>query len=484
MGIIIRQSIKNTLLTYAGFGLGALNTLVLYTRFMTEQYFGLVGVLLSTATLLMPLMAFGIPNTLVKYYEGYRSETRANRFLSLMLALPLFIIVPLGLFSYFANDAIGAFLAHKNTIVKGYVWHIFIIGMSMAYFEVFFAWSRVQLKTTFGTFLKEVFLRLAIMILLIFLAYEQIAIDTFLYGLVLLYLLRALLMGVYALRTTPFKLSFGQLSGSRSVIWYSLLIILGGSVAVLLLEVDRFMINQYIQIENVAYYTVAIFMATVIIVPSRAMHQITYPLTASLLHKEDMEGLRLLYRKSSQSLLTVAGLIYLLILLNLEDLYRLLPENYSGGFIVVLLIGGIKLFDSFLGINNAILYNSKYYRSLLLMGVLLAGLTILLNMWLIPAFGIEGAAYATFIAVFLYNLAKLLFVRWKFSLVPWSSNTLRLLILMTCCGLIFFWIRFPFHPLLNIGIKSILLSLAFTGSVLYFNLSEDITGFFTRFFKK
>ena len=484
MGIIIRQSIKNTVLTYAGFGLGALNTLVLYTRFMSEEYFGLVGVLLSTATLLMPVMAFGIPNTLVKYYEGYKTADQSDRFLSLMLLLPVLIIVPLGLFSYLANDAIGAFLANKNPIVKGYVWHIFIIGMSMAYFEVFFAWSRVQLKTTFGTFLKEVFIRLAVMILLILLAYQRIDVNTFLQGLVLLYLFRCLLMGIYALRTTPFKISLGKIRGGRSVIWYSTLIILGGSVAVLLLEVDRFMINQYIQIENVAYYTVAIFMATVIIVPSRAMHQITYPLTASLLHKKDTEGLGQLYKKSSQSLLTVAGLIYLLILLNLKDLYRLLPENYSDGFVVVLLIGGVKLFDSFLGINNAILYNSKYYRSLLLMGILLAGLTVLLNMWLIPIFGIEGAAYATFTAVFLYNLGKLFFVRWKFSLVPWSANTFRLLFLMGVCALVFIWMQLPFHPILNIAIKSVLLCLVFAGSVIYFNLSEEVTGFFTKFLKK
>ena len=53
-------------------------------------------------------------------------------------------------------------------------------------------------------------------------------------------------------------------------------IILSGSVANMLLDIDKTMINQYIKIENIAYYSVAVFMAIVISVPSRAMHQITY----------------------------------------------------------------------------------------------------------------------------------------------------------------------------------------------------------------
>ena len=98
---------------------------------------------------------------------------------------------------------------------------------------------------------------------------------------------------------------------------YSTLIILGGSVAVLLLEIDRFMINQYIAIENVAYYSVSIFIATVIAVPSRAMHQITYPMTAELMNVNAMGDLKQLYQKSSLTLFIISGLVFLLVVLNL-----------------------------------------------------------------------------------------------------------------------------------------------------------------------
>jgi O-antigen/teichoic acid export membrane protein len=484
MGIVLRQSIANTAITFTGFGLGAINALVLYTRFMSEAYYGLVGVLLSTATLLMPIMSFGIPNTLVKYYAGFRDREDLQGFLSLVFLFPLLIILPLGAFSHLANTAIGEFLARKNAIVSDYVWHIFTIGFFMAYFEIFFAWSKVCLKSAVGTFLKEVFVRAGVSVLLLLLFVGTLSQEAFLNWLVLLYGLRTLLMAFYALYHQPLRFTWILPEGTSGILKYSSLIILGGSISVILLEIDRFMINQYIRIENVAYYTVAVFIATVIIVPFRSMNQITYPLTASLMHSGDRKGLRDLYKRSSLSLLVISSLIFLGILLNLEDLYQLLPENYRGGFTVVLLLGLMRLFDSFLGINTAILYNSRYYGTLLLMGVVLALLTIALNAWLIPLMGLTGAALATFSAVFLYNLAKLVFVRWKFGLTPWSRGSLKVFLLAMGTYLLFFWVVLPFHPLVNIFLKSVGISAVYLGGVLWFRVSDDLIGLLRRRFKK
>ena len=67
-----------------------------------------------------------------------------------------------------------------------------------------------------------------------------------------------------------------------SILKYSSLIIIAGSIATMILDIDKFMLNNYIEIEKVAYYSVATFIATVIAVPQRAMHQIMMPLTAKV----------------------------------------------------------------------------------------------------------------------------------------------------------------------------------------------------------
>src|SRR5690606_4791728 len=276
--------------------------------------------------------------------------------------------------------------------------------------------------------------------------FDVISVETFLKCMVALYLLRTLIMKIYAYSLKRPKLSLHFPKNTPAILSYSAFIILGGSAAIVLLEIDKVMINQYIQIENVAYYSVAAYIAMTIAVPSRSMHQITYPITAELLNNMDHNGLQKLYQKSSLTLFIASGLLFVLIIVNIDQLYLLLPEDYRGGFVIVFLIGSAKVYDALLGNNNAILYNSDYYRTVLAMGVFLAIITVLFNMWLIPAYGLDGAAIASFMAFFIYNTIKMVFVKWKYGLLPFTLETVKVLFPLLVLGTVFYFVDFPFHP--------------------------------------
>ncbi|MEE9364983.1 MAG: oligosaccharide flippase family protein [Cellulophaga sp.] len=474
MGIVLKQSLNNTIITFLGFGIGAVNTLFLYTRYLTDEYYGLVTVILSTSTLLMPIFAFGAHNTIVKFYSSFKGGKNKNGFFTLMLLLPLLLIIPTACFAYYAHDIVATLLAKKNSIVKNYVWYIFFIGMGMAYFEIFYAWSRVQMKSVFGNFMKEVFCRLGVFVLLLLVYYSLISVDTFLKTLVVLYILRTIIMKLYVFKMKFPKLNFHFPENINSILKYSTLIILGGSSAVILLEVDRFMINQYVEIKNVAYYSVAVFIAAVIAIPSRSMHQITYPLTSELLTKKDSKALNQLYKKSSLTLFIISGLLFLLILLNLNDLYMVLPVEYRGGSIVVFCIGLSKVYDALLGNNNAILYNSDYYKTILFLGVGLAILIILLNIVFIPKYGINGAAFATLLAMCCYNTVKLMYIKRKFKMHPFTVDTLKVFAILLGTSGLFYFYPFSFNPIINIVLKSSLIVVSFTWIIYKLNISEDI----------
>ncbi len=481
MGIVLKQSFRNTLITYLGFGIGGINTIFLYTNFLSDENYGLVSVIVSIAVILTPIISFGVPNSLVKYYSSFKDNAQLEGFLTLMLLLPLVLMIPLAVLCYFAYDLIGDLLAIKNSIVKGYVWYMFIIGVAMSYFEIFYAWSKVHLQSVFGNFLKEVFIRVGVMLLLVLFYFDIISLPFFLKALVGLYLLRTLVMKLYAYTIKLPRLRFSFPRNTKAILSYTSVIIVGGSVAVILLEVDKFMINQYIEIKNVAYYTVAAYIATVIAVPARAMHQITYPLTAEIMNKGDKKELLQLYQKSSLTLFIAAGLLFVLILINLPDLYEVLPTAYRGGFTIVFLIGIAKVYDSLLGNNNAILYNSEYYRALLLMGVFLAAFTILCNLWLIPEYGINGAAIATLIAIMVYNTIKMLYIQLKFKIHPFTKATFKVMLLLLVVGIPLFYISLPFHAIVNIVIKSSLVIVIYVGALYRFNISEDISKVLSKF---
>lgn len=261
-------------------------------------------------------------------------------------------------------------------------------------------------------------------------------------------------------------------------------IILSGSIANMLLDIDKTMIAQYIKIENIAYYSVAIFIATVISVPSRAMHQITYPITAKLMTDGKHDELNDLYKKTSISLQIVGGLVLVGILVNINQLYLLLPENYRGGVFVVFVIGISKYFDLILGNNNAIIFNSKYYKAVLFLGLFLAVMAISLNDFFIPRYGINGAAIATLISITLYSLAKLLFVVLKMDLYPFTLKNIYALVVLLFCFFAFYYWDFPFHPILNIVLKSILVSFVYVGLVYKANLSLEINTVIQKQFKR
>lgn len=473
MGIVINQSIKNTVITYIGFAIGAANTLFMYPHFLGEKYYGLTGYILSSANVIFPLLAFGVHNTLIKFFTHYKTNQEKSSFLTFVLVLPLLLIIPILIFGTFFYDGIASLLSRKNPIVYDFVWQIPVIGICMGYFEIFYAWVKVHLQSVVGGFIKEILLRIFITIFLFAVYFDWITPLEFINSLMLTYLLSMLIMFVYAMKVRRIEFNFKMPHNTKEVFVYSLFIILSGSIANMLLDIDKTMINQYKLIENIAYYSVAIFIATVISVPSRAMHQITYPITAKLMTEGKYEELNVLYKKTSITLQIIGGLVLVGILVNINQLYLLLPKNYSGGIFVVFTIGISKYFDLILGNNNAIIFNSKYYKAVLFLGLLLAFLAITLNMIFIPKYGIDGAAIATLISITLYSIAKLLFVVVKMKLFPFTNKTLVSFGVLIVAFFAFYYWEFPFHPLLNIILKSTLVCAVYVFVNYKLKLSSD-----------
>jgi len=483
MGIVASQSFKNIVFTYLGFLIGAINTLFLYTKFLKDEDYGMVGYMLSLAYVIMPLMAFGAHNALVKFYTTFKTSASLNSFLTLMLFMPIFVILPIVCLTYFGYGAIGDVLASKNPIIKNYLWHTVIVAVSLAYFELFFSWAKVQMQTVFGNFMKEVFHRVGTMLLLFAFYLKYIDLENFMSGLVAVYFIRMLIMKVYAFSLKFPKLSFKRINHLSRILKYSGLIIIAGTIATSLLDVDKVMLGYYIPIKEIAYYNVAIFITAVIAVPQRSMHQLLMPMTAKYLNEQNYKALEDLYKRSSLNLFIVAGFIFLLIVLNINQLYFIIPNEFKVGVYVVFMISVVKLYDALLGSNNAILFNSDYYRVVLVLGVILVVIMVLLNVLFIPVLGINGAGLATFLAVFFYNSVKLYFVYKKFKIVPFSRKTLQIGVFITVFVVLFYFWDFSFHPILNIALKSILLTVLYGYSVFKFRFSEDISKLLSKYLK-
>lgn len=474
MGIVLKQSFKNTIVIFAAFAIGGVNALFLYTRFLTDEYYGLVVYLLSTANLLMPLTAFGVHYSIVKFYSSYASKKEKDKFLSASLLLPLCIALPFGFIGALFYEQIGIYISQKNEIFKDFTWVIYAVAIATAYFEVFYAWAKVHMQSVFGNILKELFSRVVALVLLLLVYAEIIDQTEFVYCLTGAYFLRTFIMMSYAFSLYRPTFTFQLPENYTAVFKYAFYIILAGSAGAILLDIDKVMLPQKEVIEVVAYYAVAVYIASVIEAPGRAMAQIVQPLTAKALNENNTAEIASLYKRTSINLVLICGLFFLLVNLNIDQLYLLIDDKYAGGVYVVFMISLAKLYTLFLGNNGAIISNSKYYKILLPYAVVMAVSVYFLNDWLIDVYGMNGAALSTLVVILIFNTLKLWYVKKKFNILPFTNKTgLLFLIIAGFYGVFYFW-NFSFHPVVNIVLKSALITIAYLWFVWKMKISKEI----------
>jgi len=114
----------------------------------------------------------------------------------------------------------------------------------------------------------------------------------------------------------------------------------------------------------------------------------------------------------------------------------------------------------------------------------MAGINIFLNLILIPKYHVIGAAMSTFLSLTFFNLIKIVFVYLRFKMQPFSIRTLAVI---GIGGLVFglsFLIPDTGNHLLNIIVKSGLISLLYVIIVLRFRISNDINQLWSETLQK
>jgi O-antigen/teichoic acid export membrane protein len=420
-------------------------------------------------------MSFGAQHTIIKFFSSFKNIKEKDEFLSSIIFLPLFFILPICFLVVQFHDLIAEFLSVKNPIIKSYVWVIFLVSFATSYFEVFYAWSRVHFKSIFGNILKEIYPRIAVFILLFLVSIDILTKENFVWWLTGLYYIRLIIMIIYSLFLYTPKFSVKIPNNYKEILSYSIYILLAGSAASFLIDIDKYMIPQKQAISQTAYYAVAVFIATVVEIPGRAMFQIINPLVAKALNEENFVELKNLYKQSSENLLIVCGLFFLLINLNIDSFYMFLNnQEYSDASLVVLIISSAKLIQMSFGCGPAILATSKFYKITLPFSIAMAVSVYFLNDYLIDLYGINGAAISTFIVLLIFTVLKIIYIRYKVKLQPFNFNSIKI---FTSILLIYFfnsYINLELSPLIEIIIRSIIILITYVLVIYFFGVSKKM----------
>ncbi len=435
MGLILRQSVKGSLATYLGVGIGYLNVVYLYPRFFGEAEIGIIRFLVEAATIFGSFALLGSNHSMVRYYPklAQNSGDRGFAFLAFLVPATGFLLVCAILY-LFREPVLAWFRPNAGDLLPYAGWiaplaFLFMMGVLLD------TYASIRNRITVPKLLKEGYLRIVMSVAAVAFGLNWLDFDQTVLLVVALNALQVVASALYLRWLGPVDLrpDFGRFDAAlrRDYLVYTGFLMLGGLSQFLLQRLDFIMVSSMQGMAATGVYSTAFYMAMVIEIPKRSIQQIAAPVVADGLHRGDTALVSNLYRQASINQLLVGMLIFLGVWVNLHSVFDLMPngEAFRAGVWVFFFIGIGKLVDLGTGIGGVILNNSDFYKWSALVGVIAAAVGIAGNLWLIPLFGLSGAALATAISFGLLSSYTIAIIRWKTGLHPFTGKTVVLLAL-------------------------------------------------------
>lgn len=257
--------------------------------------------------------------------------------------------------------------------------------------------------------------------------------------------------------------------------------VFGSLSGLLMSRIDTFMIGNLIRDDSLnGISSNANYLAFVIQIPSAALGAIAGPILAVAIKAGRMDEVEQLYKKSSINLFAIGLLFFLLIWSCIDDVFHVMPNSDKAalGKYVVFFIAISRLVDMLTSVNTHIISYSRYFRFNFYTIVLLSVLNIGFNLIFIPKYAIVGAAISTCLSITLYNLIKLIYIRYRFQMQPFSPGLIKVIAIGIVGYLIGYFFPDTGIPLLNIFLKCSLIGGLYVFAVMKWKVSEDLTSLF------
>lgn len=491
MGIVIRQSFWATVIAYLGVVIGYFNTLYLRPEFLTLSQIGIFNLVTANAMLISPFCSAGMPGTFIKYFpEIEKGNHIRNQFFTFQALVIIGLNILVIALAYLNQDWIANRFEENASGYVDYLSITAIIIVVNSLFELMFAYCRSLLNVVVPSILRDVFLRIGSILLIAGFAMNWWSYEIAVQGLALNYciallVLLAYLMIGHGLRFTT-SLTYIDAEWRKRILRY-------GSYAMLLALSFAVMNNvNYLQVSTelgeaaTGIFTTCFFIGVIVEMPRRNMLKVLSPIFAKAMQAKDMDQVNRMYQKGSITMSVFGLLLVIGILTNVEDLFAFIPqgEGFASGYWVVVAVCVAKLLIILFSFNQEIIVFSDFYKYSLYLQVLSAVILILLNIWLLPILGLTGAGISYLIAIAFHTFMKFGLLWRKFRISPFTSAHVTLLVVSSVVLVLFLMIPFPFNPLINIAVRSILTTILFVGVIFKLNISPDINQLIKTTFEK
>lgn len=175
--------------------------------------------------------------------------------------------------------------------------------------------------------------------------------------------------------------------------------------------------------ENVGIYSAASRTAMLTSFVLVAVNSIAAPKFAALYQQGDMQALGAVARNSAKIMIALACPALLLFLLFPEWVLSIFGEEFKRGAAVLMILSAGQFINVATGSVGYLLMMSGHERLMRNNLLLCASTSVLLNLWLIPNYGIVGGAISAAFTLSMQNVIAMILVSKKLNImtVPWKK---------------------------------------------------------------
>lgn len=488
MGVIKRQTIKGSIYSYLGVAIGFLYT-YLSTHWLSKEQIGLTGVLVAYSAIYSQFSTLGFTKVIERLFPYFRDKDKNhNGFVFLVLSVGLigFILSLLSFFilkpAFIGNDP------NSSALLVKYIWYLVPLIFFRMFTVMLDTYNKMLYDATTGSILTDFVYRVGALMLLAAYFLKWITFSQFVFGFVVslcfpaMYL-AGLLIYRRQLNLHP-KLEFIQPSLRKEMISLSFFGLLSSVSSVALLNVDTILVQKILGLTTTGVYTISFFFGTIILIPGVALGKISSTFIAEAWKTNDLKMIKDIYFKSSINQLFISLLLFILLVTNLHNVYKVLGADFSGGEWVIILIALSKLIVSSTGSSVQIIGTSHKFKIQTYSMAVLVVISVIFYLIFIPLYGMIGAALGSLFSISIAALLRVFYLKQSMNLFPYRLVHLK----CVAIGIVALAVGKLIPVIDNFYIDLILrcsaVSIVFIGLCYLFHITEDMNQMADKLLKK
>ncbi|UWY29264.1 MATE family efflux transporter [Flavobacterium sp. TR2] len=311
---------------------------------------------------------------------------------SLFILIVFLLIDKKRINAYFLDDEVYGVLLKSSAI-------LFFHGLSLLNTEVFRALDKLYVAELFRNIIKYIPLIIG-SVVLFYWHFETYLVDVFLIGFVFLALISSILTVIYFNKTERAE---EELFTSKEIFTKSYPIAISGMAMFLLMSFDIMFLKKFQNDETVAFYSVGVKIMTIVSVIILTINITVSAKIAEYFSNQNKIELKKILQNSARLIFCISFPVITLICVFSEYVLSLFGHQYiiaQQSFLILIIGQGIcSLFGSAPVYLN--MTGRQHIFQIILIGAVI--INFILNRFLIPIYGMAGAAAAFFCSSFFWN---------------------------------------------------------------------------------